>query len=203
MNKKTIILLSVLTIIALTSVVLAISLASKKNNVEVPNDNEEEITISNYKLVKNPTNFQKEVFNELKTILEKEDYSNQELAEVLAKNFLVEFYNLSNVTSRDVRGLQFVATELQDRFKEFGWNIYNFYPYYENIKDLEITDVEITKTKAITYDYIDDLKVVPNRNDLSGYEVTFDWNYKDNVKNTTIITIVKWNENYSIIKVQN
>ena len=203
MNKKTIVLLIVLTIIAISSVILAISLANKNNTVDVPKDNEEEVSISNYKLVKSPTNFQKEVFNELKAILEKEDYSNQELAEAIAKNFLVEFYNLSNVTSRDVRGLQFVASELQDRFKEFGWNIYNFYPYYENIKDLEIIDAEVIKTKAITYDYVDDLKIVANRNDLSGYEVTFEWHYKDNVKNTTTITIVKWDDNYSIIKVQN
>jgi hypothetical protein len=192
----------VLAVIAVLSVTMAVILANKKETVEIPSDSED-VTASVYTLIKNPTNYQKEVFNELKTLLESKDYSDKDLALVLAKNFLVEFYNLSNVTSKDVRGLQFVATELQNRFKEFGWNIYNFYPYYENIKDLEITGATITKTKAITYDFVDDLKIVTNRNDLSGYEVTLEWYYKDEVKNTTIITIVKWDDSYSIIKVQN
>ncbi len=174
-------------------------------NKDDKNDNtkEVEVTAGKYKLVSKPTKYQKKVFNELKDLVEAEEYDDEDLAECITKNFIAEFYTLSNVESRDVRGTQFVADDLKERFISFGQDIYNYYAYYTDKKSLEVKSIEITNTKAITYDYKDDLKKIPSKNDLKGYEITTNWSYKDNTNQKTVVTIVKWNEDYSIMKVNN
>lgn len=162
-----------------------------------------EVTAGNYKLINNPTKYQKTVFNELKEILETENYLGEDLASSIVKNFIAEFYTLSTVNSKEVRGTQFVPDVLKDRFVAFGSDVYNYYAYYTNKDDLEVKSIDITDVDVITYDYDDDLNEIDSVNDLEGFEITTDWKYKDNTENKTVVTIVKWDENYSVIKVDN
>lgn len=164
---------------------------------------EEKVTAGIYNRVINPTNYQKTIFEELKVAVSTTPVDEKALALAIAKNFMVEFYNLSNVTSKDVRAIQYVAIDLQDRYKAFGKEVYDYYLYYKNIKNLEVKNLEITLTKEIEYDYKDDLGLVKSKSDLPGYVITINWSYKDNTSYVTKLTIVKWDDNYSVVKVDN
>ncbi len=204
--KKLGIFLLVLIVIGVSTFFILKSLFNGKKKIEIATKTPpvaSKVTAGIYTMMEDSTNYQKAVFNELKVLLEQPSYTDQALAEVIAKNFIVEFYNLSNVNSKYVRGGQFVAPELKPRFETFGKDIYDYYQYYPNIKTLEVKDIKITNTKTITYDYIDDLKLVASKKGLNGYLLTVSWSYIDNTKNITKVTIVKWNENYSIVKVDN
>lgn len=212
-NKKIILLLALAITIVIMILVTWLVFFSKPNtekndqNNNDTNQNEvpkvEKYTAGTYTRIDNPTAYQKEIFDELKNVIEDETFSDQALAEAISKNFIAEFYNLSNVSSKDVRGTQFVPTELVDRFKKFGADIYNYYQYYKNIKDLEVGNIEVANTKSITYNYKDDMGQIQPKSSLKGYEITVDWSYKDKTNYSTKITIVKWNDQYSVVKVTN
>lgn len=175
-------------------------------NIDIPVEVNEEpikVTAGIYTLIDNPTKYQSKVFNELKLLLEKETYSDEDIAKSITKNFIAEFYTLSNVKSKDVRGTQFVPIELRDRFKEFGSDIYDYYVYYINRADLEVVKANITKVQTTKYNYIDELKVIASKKDLAGYIMSVNWSYKNNKSYLTNITIVKWDDNYYIVKVDN
>ena len=208
MQKNKIILLIIAILVAITMLILLMLGNQKEENNTAKEDKvetkeENKVTAGSYTLVNAPTTYQRELFDELKDILDNSEATDQELAQILAKNFIAEFYTLSNVTSKDVRGTQFVPEVLRNRFVEYGNDIYNYYQYYTNRKDLEVTEITITNTKSIQYNYVDDLKQVASKSNLSGYEITMNWTYKDDSDYTTKVTIVKWDNNYSIVKVEN
>lgn len=156
---------------------------------------------SKYKISSNATEYQITLNDELNELVETEGYDEKVLAQLIAKNFIAEFYTLSNVNSRSPGGLQFVPVELKERFEEFASDIYDFYSYYDNRDELIVSDITITNTKSITYTYDDDLNQIATKKNLSGYEITMTWKY-DTV-NTTKLKVIKWNDEYGIVSVQN
>ncbi len=204
MKKKLLIPLIIILLITV-GVSYYIFIYKESDNDSGNNNNNEttEVTAGIYKLVNKPTKYQKEIFNELKEILESENYEEEDLAVSLVKNFIVEFYTLSNVESKDVRATQFISDDLKERFVAFGSDVYTYYAYYENKDDLEVESIEVTDTEKISYDYKDDLGEIESKDNLDGYEITVNWKYKDNSEHESAVTIVKWDDNYSIVKVEN
>lgn len=161
----------------------------------------EEVDI--YKLSDNATKYQKELFDDLKTLLETESYKDEDLVRILSKSFITDFYTLSNVTSKTPISLQYVPDALKDRFSVFASDIYDFYLYYDERDTMWVTNVEITGIKAITYTYSDDAGIVPDKKGMPGYTVTASWEYKNGDKHTTVLKIVKWDDHYGVVSVQN
>jgi len=87
---------------------------------------EEFSTISSYKLRRNPTIYQIELFEQLidsqLNFFENSTEANMlSYAEKVVQNFIADFFTLSNKNSRsDVGGLQFIADELVNDFQNFA-----------------------------------------------------------------------------------
>ncbi len=72
-----------------------------------------------YELNDNETKYYNELFNKLKNILKEENYNEQEYAELIAKLFLVDFYDLDNkVMKSDIGGTQFVYEKYREDFEK-------------------------------------------------------------------------------------
>jgi hypothetical protein len=147
----------------------------------------EPLVLNEYRLDKY-TLHQEDVFKAMITYFDEEEKTNQKTAEHIAHNFLIDFYDISLSKSNEINAIMYIYEPLKPRFLEFGGNLYNFYQYYDR-KKLEIIESEITNTKKIAYDYIDDLKKVPTKRNLEAYEVTIKWQYKDNVENIHTVTV--------------
>lgn len=132
-----------------------------------------------YQLTENHTDYYKELYNELKDLLNKEDYSDSEYAELVAKMFVADFYDLnSKLNKNDIGGYQFVYEGYQDTFKRFASDINGVYYYVENNiygdrkQDLPvIKEVSIESINNVPYAY-------GSISDTDAYSVTVSITYK-------------------------
>ena len=78
----------------------------------------DEIKGFSYYLYDNSTDLYKELFNELKTVLETDPIDESKYAEIVSKMFVEDFYTLSTkVTNQDVGGLDFVHSSVKENLK--------------------------------------------------------------------------------------
>lgn len=132
-----------------------------------------------YQLTENHTDYYKDLFNELKDLLSKEDYSDSEYAELVAKMFVADFYDLnSKLNKNDIGGYQFVYEGYQDTFKRFASDVNGVYYYVENNiygdrkQDLPvIKEVSIESINNVPYAY-------GSISDTDAYSVTVSITYK-------------------------
>lgn len=74
-----------------------------------------------YTLSENATKYYKGLFKKLKNVLEADDVDEDKYAELVAKMFVADFYNLDNkVSKNDVGGVQFVYSGFTDDFKKLA-----------------------------------------------------------------------------------
>lgn len=94
----------------------------KKKNKSTPTKEVEVIdTIDDfgYQLNDNETKYYNELFNKLKEILKEENYDEGEYASLIAKLFLVDFYDLDNkVMKSDIGGTQYVYDNYREDFEK-------------------------------------------------------------------------------------
>ena len=132
-----------------------------------------------YQLTENNTDYYKELFNELKKLLSEEDYSDKEYAELVAKLFVADFYDLnSKLNKNDVGGYQFVYEGYQESFKNYASDVNGVYYYVENNiygdrkQDLPVVkEVSITSISSVPYAY-------GSISDTDAYSVTVSITYK-------------------------
>lgn len=132
-----------------------------------------------YQLTENHTDYYKDLFNELKDLLSKEDYSDSEYAKLIAKLFVADFYDLnSKLNKNDVGGYQFVYKGYQETFKKFASDVNGVYYYVENNiygdrkQDLPVVEeVSITSIENIPYAY-------GSISDTDAYNITVSVTYK-------------------------
>lgn len=132
-----------------------------------------------YQLSENHTDYYKDLFNELKDLLSKEDYSDSEYVELVAKMFVADFYDLnSKLNKNDIGGYQFVYEGYQDTFKRFASDVNGVYYYVENNiygdrkQDLPvIKEVSIESINNVPYAY-------GSISDTDAYSVTVSITYK-------------------------
>lgn len=197
--KKKVILFFVIVIVILLGINF---ITNKKPSTTILKEPKTILKADNYILLDKATSLQKKEFKKLKDIVENENSKDEDLVSAISINFLLEYYNFSNISGKEVNGTQYVPNELVERFKTFGKKIYNFYDY-NNVKELEIVDIDVVEMSKINYNFIDDLKEINDRKNLNGYELELKWKYKNNNYNNTVITIVKWDDNYCVIKLEN
>lgn len=128
---------------------------------------ENKIESMGYILRENATDLQKDYFKELKTAVEEEEFDGLKIAELVAKNYVADFYTWTNKQgSYDVGGLYYVFNGEYLNGDHFRENVYlnakdGFYKYINNyINDygaenvLEVTDVQIVSSRKTAENYV-------------------------------------------------
>ena len=140
------------------------------------------ITDYGYTLDDRDTDYMKDTFEELKTILDVSEVDYHVYAEVLAKLFVIDFYTLNNkINKYDVGSLEYILSSNVDMFRQKAVDtVYRDIldnTYRDRIQDLpEITNVTVLDVTDTTYtlneEVVDAIKVTMNyeyRKDL-GYD---------------------------------
>ncbi len=148
----------------------------------------------NYTLYDDSTELYKDLYYELKDILEDETIDEAKYAEVISKMFVADFYTLSTkVTNQDVGGLEFIYSKNKDNFKLKASD--TLYKYIEsNVygdrkqKLPEVVEFVSCTSKVDGYNYNDKdtgLKIF----DTKSYVVNVTWKYKEDLGYQTKATI--------------
>lgn len=125
----------------------------------------------NYYLESNATKLYVKYYNNLKEELVDKKIDEEEYAKLVASLFVIDYYTLNNkVTNKDIGGVQFIHSELQDKFiNESANTIYKYINnnLYGNRKQKlpEVSNIDIVKVENIKYKS-------GNYKDDSGYLVT-------------------------------
>lgn len=146
-----------------------------------------------YSIRNNATKLQKELYEDLiESVKSKEN--KKEMYELLAKNYVADFYTWTNKFRRnDVGGIQFVDDKIRVNVYQKAQNeIYNdLYYYLENggLKEtLEVVDFNVISSKMIDYFIIEEdgeeelydeyLEKYVDGNYHDAYEVKLTWTYE-------------------------
>ena len=128
---------------------------------------ENKIESMNYIQRENATDLQKEYFAELKSAIEEEEFDGLKIAELVAKNYVADFYTWTNKQgSYDVGGLCYIFNGEYLNGDHFKDNVYlnakdGFYKYINNYINqygaenvLQVTNVEIVSSKKTDEKYL-------------------------------------------------
>ena len=147
-------------VVVLILAIVGFKLTNKKEEKQVVKV-EDSLDDYGYVLNENETKYYKDLFKELKKVLNSENIDEEKYATLVGQLFLADFYNLDNkITKNDIGGIQFVYTPYQSDFSKFA--VESIYHYVENSlyekRDQElpiVTSVDITDIKQISFDYQD------------------------------------------------
>lgn len=166
----------------------------------------------NYTLYDKSNDLYKDLYYELKEVLESETIDYQKYAELVAKMFVADFYTLDNkVTNHDIGGLDFIySTNKQNFALKASDTLYKYVEnnvYGERKQTLPVVEsfVNVTVTKEIfNYSSSKDADIKVSINDPESYVAKISWKYKDNLKYQTSATIRLVHEDkvLSIVSVQ-
>ena len=174
--RKTILLILIVALVILLGIVIL-----KKLNTE-DSDSVKEIKVLDklddygYSLKENKTAAYKDMFNELKKILNEEKVDEEAYVKKISEMFIYDFYSLDDKTAKtDIGGVEFVYGGILENFLQNAQNTY--YKYVESniynnrnqllpvVKDIEVTNVE---QKAFGYG---------SEIDEEAYTVDVTWDY--------------------------
>lgn len=151
----------------------------------------------------------KDTFNELKKVLNEKEVDNKKYAETITKLFVIDFFTLSNKTSKnDVGGVQFVYENYKSDFVEGARNsIYK--QVHSNVTD-DRSNSSLPTVVKVKIDDIDEISPYSMfegnlfTEDQVGYMVNISWEYKndDNFQSNATIIIVPDGNKLSIGRMQ-
>ncbi len=153
-----------------------------------------------YKLSDTDTEIYSNTFKELEIVLNEDIIDYSKYAELLAKLFVIDVYTLNNkLTSTDIGGLDFLHKDLKENFKDnLGATLYknveNNLEGNRTQKLPEVKEVNITNIEETTYTY--------DKEEYSGYIVTLDWNYVEDLgyDKSIKLTLIRENGMLYIVK---
>lgn len=144
----------------------------------------------------------KENFNELKKVLNAKEVDNKKYAETITKLFVIDFFTLSNKTSKnDVGGVQFVYDSYKKDFIDGARDT-----IYKQVHSLVTDDKSNSDLPTVTKVKIDDIDEISPASmfeglgfteDQVGYMINISWEYKnkdDFQTNATIIIVPDGNK---------
>ncbi len=139
----------------------------------------------------------KDTFNELKKILNAKEVDREKYAETITKLFVIDFFTLSNKTSKnDVGGVQFVYSSKQANFIEAARD--TLYKQVHSVVTDDKDNSSLPTVTKVTIDSIDEISPYSMfegfgfAEDQVGYMVNISWEYKNNddfQSNATIIVV--------------
>ena len=144
----------------------------------------------------------KENFNELKKILNAKEVDNKKYAETIAKLFVIDFFTLSNKTSKnDVGGVQFVYVGYQKDFIDAARD--GMYKQVHSLVTDNASNADLPTVTKVKIDDIDEISPYTMfegdffTEDQVGYMINISWEYKnkdDFQHNATIIVVPDMNK---------
>lgn len=195
-KKKITVIISLVVVILLISILgIVIFLTSSKKDDESVNNNAQKIDqMENYDyyLDENATDYYKELYNELKTVLNNEEVNDEEYAKIVSKLFVTDLFTLDNkLTSSDIGGLQFVYTDFKEDFVNIAkTTLYSSVEsnIYEdrNQKLPIVSNVEVANIEKSTFNY--------SGIDYESYVITLSLRYQEDLGYPT---------NYKLILIKN
>ena len=153
-----------------------------------------------YTLEDRDTELFKKNFEELKELLNQEDYDKEEYLKLISKLFIIDLYTINNKLSRyDVGGLEYVYSGAVTSFKSVAQN--SIYKTVENNLDgtrkqelPEVESVEITDVSEYSFE-------MPDESKEDGYRVKVSWTYKEKMgyDNSATLVLIKDGEKYGVV----
>ena len=180
------------------------------NKVEAPKVVDEIKTNKfNYVVSENDTKLFKTTFDELKKILTTDPVDNKKYAETISKLFVIDFYTLSNKTSKnDIGGIQFVYSTYKTDFVDYARD--GMYKQVKNAIDGD-SNSKLPTVKSVNVSNIEEVSPsgvfsgLEFPENATGYQVTLDWTYEnsDDFQTKAVITIVTDGDKLSVAKLEN
>lgn len=190
----------VLVVILLIGVILGLFYLKNRKELQVVSV-VSEIDSYNYYLESNSTRIYKKYYKELENELKDNKVDEEKYAQLVAELFSIDYYTLNNkVTNKNIGGVQFIHSNLKDKFISDSSNtVYKYIKnnlYKNRHQQLpEVNSAEVKDLKQIKYnkkDYKDD----------SAYEVTVSIGYVKNYDYPTSLTITLIHENNKLVIVE-
>ena len=132
-----------------------------------------------YQLKENKPSKYKNLFEELKEILNEENVNEKNYVKKISEMFIYDFYSLSDKTAKtDIGGTDFVYNEILENFLQNAQDTYYKYVesnVYNNRKQSlpTVSNITIEKVENTKFEY-------NNKYDDKAYEVDISWDYTDN-----------------------
>ena len=142
-----------------------------------------------YNLDDRDTALFKEKFEELKTLLNEENYNVEEYISLVSQLFIIDLYTIDNKISRyDVGGLEYVYSGAVSSFQSVIEG--SIYKTVENNLDDSRTQ-ELPEVATITVDSIKETTfTMPDESVVNGYGVDLSWRYVDELGYDTSATLI-------------
>ena len=174
---KIILWIIIIAIIALIGVYIYKKQFTKEEIKEIKVINE--INKYGYELKENKSSKYKEMFKELKEILNKEPIEEEAYVKKIAEMFVYDFYSLNDKNAKtDIGGLEFVYGEILENFLQNAQNTY--YKYVEsNIYNNRKQSLPVVSN--ITIDSVEQKPFAyGDKTDENAYYVKASWSYTNN-----------------------
>lgn len=142
-----------------------------------------------YNLDDRDTALFKEKFEELKTLLNEENYNVEEYISLVSQLFIIDLYTIDNKISRyDVGGLEYVYSGAVSSFQSVIEG--SIYKTVENNLDDSRTQ-ELPEVATITVDSIKETTfTMPDESVVNGYGVDLSWTYVEELGYDTSATLI-------------
>ena len=142
-----------------------------------------------YTLEDRDTDLFKKNFEELKELLNQEEYDKEEYLTLMSKLLIIDLYTINNKLSRyDIGGLEYVYEGARASFKTVAEN--TIYKTVENNLDgtrnqelPEVEEIEITDISEYKF-------TMPDESTVEGYRVKASWSYVKSLGYDTAATLV-------------
>ena len=158
-----------------------------------------------YVVNENDTKLFKKTFEELKKILNAKEVDNKKYAETISKLFVIDFFTLSNKTSKnDVGGVQFVFDGYKTTFVEYARD-----GIYKQVlaSDAGQINNSLPTVKSVKVNSVEEVSpagmfATPFAEDAVGYEVRLSWTYEndDSFQSEAVIVVAPDGEKLSLVK---
>ena len=192
--KKGNVILVILTVI-LVCLLIAIGLIAKdtlkKDKKVAEPEVVDKIGSYGYYITDRSTTYFKKLYEELKSLVQKDNFDEKEYASLISKMFVADFYDLDSKASKsDVGGVQFVYDMYRDKFIKTASDSNGIYYYVKS--DLygerkqslpKVKEVEVSSSKVIKYT---NKKYVDNK----AYEVKTKVTYSNDLGYPTSVKLV-------------
>jgi len=191
--KKIIGIIILLLIVIIGVYGVFIILPNRNKNVEVKETDKIKYGYTQYS---RDTKLYKEIFNNLKNELNKDELDYKKYAENISKLFIIDLYTLNNKNSKeDVGGIQYLRDELKENFILNASNTMYKYVGTEDINLPEVSSVQLVNITESKYSI--------NDKEYDSFEVNLKWEYKKDLgydKEGKIIVIKDGEELYIVEK---
>lgn len=159
-----------------------------------------------YVVNENDSKLFKKTFEELKEVLNAKDVDNKKYAEIISKLFVIDFFTLSNKTSKnDVGGVQFVFEGYKTTFVEYARD--SIYKQVLADVDNEKANQNLPTVKSVKVSSVEEVSpagmfATPFAEDAVGYEVHLNWTYEndDSFQSEATIIVAPDGEKLSLVK---